>query len=45
MVGTGLGLKIVKDIVLSYKGTISLAEPNETYATCIKVEIPRFINS
>ena len=45
MVGTGLGLKIVKDIVLSYNGTISLAEPNETYATCLKIEIPRFKNS
>jgi signal transduction histidine kinase len=44
MVGTGLGLKIVKDIVLSYKGTISLAEPNENYVTCLKIEIPRFKN-
>ena len=45
MVGTGLGLKIVKDIVLSYKGAISLVEPNENYATCLKIEIPRFKNS
>jgi len=44
MVGTGLGLKIVKDIVLSYKGTISLTAPNENYVTCLKVEIPRFKN-
>ncbi|MDR2408869.1 MAG: ATP-binding protein [Bacteroidales bacterium] len=44
MVGTGLGLKIVKDIVLSYKGTIFLTEPNENYATCLKIEIPRFKN-
>jgi signal transduction histidine kinase len=42
MVGTGLGLKIVKDIVTSYKGTISLTEPNKEYATCFKVEIPRY---
>lgn len=42
MVGTGLGLKIVKDIVTSYKGTISLAEPNKGYATCFKVEIPKY---
>jgi signal transduction histidine kinase len=41
MVGTGLGLKIVKDIVTSYKGTISLTEPNKGYATCFKVEIPK----
>jgi signal transduction histidine kinase len=45
MVGTGLGLKIVKDIVLSYKGTILLVEPNSNYATCFKIEIPQFINS
>jgi signal transduction histidine kinase len=44
MVGTGLGLKIVKDIVLSYKGTISLVGPNENYTTCLKIEIPRFKN-
>lgn len=44
MVGTGLGLKIVKDIVTSYKGTILLTEPNENYTTCLKVEIPRFRN-
>lgn len=44
MVGTGLGLKIVKDIVVSYKGTISLDEPNENYSTCLKIEIPRFKN-
>jgi signal transduction histidine kinase len=44
MVGTGLGLKIVKDIVLSYRGSISLTKPNENYATCLKVEIPRFKN-
>ena len=42
MTGTGLGLKIVKDIVTSYKGTISLAKPSIDYATCFKIEIPRF---
>jgi signal transduction histidine kinase len=42
MVGTGLGLKIVKDIINSYKGKISLVEPNNGYATCFKIEIPRF---
>jgi signal transduction histidine kinase len=42
MVGTGLGLKIVKDIVTSYKGTISLTEPNKGYATCFKVEMPKY---
>jgi signal transduction histidine kinase len=42
MVGTGLGLKIVKDIVVSYKGTISLVEPNSEYSTCFKIEIPQY---
>lgn len=41
MVGTGLGLKIVRDIVTSYKGRISLIEPNDGYATCFKIEIPQ----
>lgn len=42
MIGTGLGLKIVKDIVTSYKGTISLVEPNAEYVTCFRIEIPCF---
>lgn len=42
MIGTGLGLKIVNDIIISYKGKISLIAPNEGYATCFRIEIPQF---
>lgn len=41
LVGTGLGLKIVKDIVLSYKGDIILYPPKEGYSTCFKITIPK----
>lgn len=41
LVGTGLGLKIVKDIVLSYKGNITLFTPKEGYSTCFKITIPQ----
>ncbi|WP_431133709.1 sensor histidine kinase [Psychroserpens mesophilus] len=39
--GTGLGLKIVKDIVSSYKGSIQVVSPKEGFNTCIRVEIPK----
>jgi len=39
--GTGLGLKIVKDIVKSYRGSIVVVSPKENYSTCIRVEIPK----
>lgn len=39
--GTGLGLKIVKDIVSSYKGNIMVVSAKEDYSTCIRVEIPK----
>ena len=42
MTGTGLGLKIVKDIITSYKGCISIHTSNEGYATCFRIEIPQF---
>lgn len=41
LVGTGLGLKIVKDIITSYKGSISLVPPNHDYSTCFKITIPQ----
>jgi signal transduction histidine kinase len=39
--GTGLGLKIVKDIVKSYRGNIYVASPKEDYSTTIRIEIPK----
>ena len=41
LVGTGLGLKIVKDIVLSYKGSITVIPAKQGFSTCFKVLIPR----
>lgn len=39
--GTGLGLKIVKDIVKSYRGNIFVASPQYDYSTTIRIEIPK----
>ncbi len=41
MVGSGLGLKILKDLVLEYKGDIYLAAPPNGYNTCFRIEIPK----
>lgn len=41
LVGTGLGLKIVKDIIESGGGYIEAIDPSEGYATCIRLSIPR----
>ncbi|MDX6500002.1 MAG: hypothetical protein QOG23_3262 [Blastocatellia bacterium] len=38
--GSGLGLKIVKDIVEGYDGAIRLIEPPKTYSTCFRITIP-----
>jgi signal transduction histidine kinase len=38
--GSGLGLKIVKDIVSGYDGKIYLVPPPAKYSTCFRVEIP-----
>ena len=40
VVGSGLGLTIVKDIVESYRGTVKVVNPHGDYATCIRVEVP-----
>ena len=42
LVGTGLGLKIVKDIVLSYKGSITLAPAMDGFSTCFLIRIPKY---
>ncbi len=39
-VGTGLGLKLVKDFVESYDGTIQFIAPPENWNTCIAISFP-----
>jgi len=39
--GSGLGLKILKDIIEEYKGEIFLTEPEEGYVTCFRIELPK----
>jgi len=41
ILGTGLGLKIVKDIVKSYRGNVYVSSPKSIYNTCIRVELPK----
>ena len=40
LTGTGLGLKIVKDIIQTYGGTIGLIDPETGFNTCFKIELP-----
>lgn len=40
LTGTGLGLKIVKDIIESYEGEIFVKNPTTNYSTTIRIEIP-----
>lgn len=40
MTGTGLGLKIVRDIITSYGGVIFVKEPTKGYNTTIRIELP-----
>jgi signal transduction histidine kinase len=40
LTGTGLGLKIIKDIIESYNGNIFVSTPEEGYKTTIRVEVP-----
>ncbi len=40
LTGTGLGLKIVKDIVQTYGGSIEVMRPEVGYSTCLRIEIP-----
>ncbi len=41
LIGSGLGLKIIKDIVVENKGTINIVEPSDGYSTCFKITIPK----
>jgi len=41
MTGTGLGLKIVRDIISGYGGKIFVKEPIKGYSTTIRIELPR----
>lgn len=40
LTGTGLGLKIVRDIVESYNGEISIENPPEGFSTNIRITVP-----
>lgn len=38
--GTGLGLKIVADLVSSANGTVRVADPRDGFSTTIRIEVP-----
>lgn len=40
LVGTGLGLKIVRDILDAVNGEIEIIAPADGYKTCFRIEIP-----
>jgi signal transduction histidine kinase len=40
--GTGLGLKIVRDVLEEHGGDITLSVPDPGYSTCFEVTIPRW---
>ena len=41
LTGMGLGLKIVRDIIESYRGEVHVVTPQGNFSTTIRVEIPR----
>ena len=40
-VGTGLGLKIVRDIINSYGGNVQFIDPPDGWNTCVEVMLPK----
>jgi len=42
-VGTGLGLKIVRDIVRSYGGDVRFTDAPDSWSTCVEVTLPEGI--
>jgi len=41
LTGTGLGLKIIKDIIEGYRGIIKIIIPENGYNTCFRIELPK----
>jgi signal transduction histidine kinase len=41
LTGTGLGLKILKDIIEAYRGTVKIINPENEYNTCFRIDIPK----
>lgn len=41
LTGTGLGLKIIKDIIEGYRGIIKIIVPENNYKTCFRIELPK----
>lgn len=41
LIGSGLGLKIVSDIIESYEGEIFVSNPPDGFKTCIRIELPK----
>lgn len=41
LAGTGLGLKIIKDIIEAYGGSIYVSTPSEGFVTTFRIEIPK----
>lgn len=41
LTGTGLGLKIVKDIIEGYGGEVFVTKPKDNFSTTIRIELPK----
>lgn len=41
ILGTGLGLKIVRDIITAYNGEIEVMDAPKGFSTCIRIELPK----